>query len=95
MEQFRKDILNFLESEYNDAYTFRFEVWAGTPKLVNGKLKCEEQNNLRIKITPQYERYINDDGVKYILNFYNSKEYLEDRKQYRWQKELIDMIEGS
>jgi hypothetical protein len=33
--------------------------------------------------------------MNFIYMLYDKQGYLEDRKQYKWQKELIDMIEGS
>jgi hypothetical protein len=33
--------------------------------------------------------------MQYIFSWYINGAYMGERNQYRWQKELIDMIEGS
>ena len=97
MEQFCKDIIEFLQSEYNDAYTFKLERYlerycAQPPQFKPFNI---ERLSLIIDITPVYRKIITDDSLQYIFKLYLEDEFLDDRKQYLWQKELVDMIEGS
>jgi hypothetical protein len=83
--QFCEDILKFLKSEYNDSYEFSIEE-----KLNQFSSTIE----LRIK-SGGYTRIIINNYMDYFHELYRRREYLEDRDQFRWQKELIDLVEGS
>ena len=50
---------------------------------------------LSIKMSLIYSLTIVHESMMYIYDHYCSQEYIGERNQYRWQKELIDMIEGS
>ena len=54
----------------------------------------KERIELKIEMSPRYRLTICTDSMHYLFKLFMEGEYLEDRKQYRWQKELIDMIEG-
>lgn len=85
MKQFCKDVLDFLESEYNDAYEFKLEL----------KETMTSQNaELRIK-SNSYTRIIANCYMQYFYKRYLEKEYLQENNQFRWQKELIDLIENN
>lgn len=88
MKQFCKEVLKFLQSEYNDSYRFEIEYCNARPPI------CEIVK-LTIETSPQFKMIITNDSMQYLFGWYLSGEFIEERKQYRWQKELIDMIEGS
>jgi hypothetical protein len=85
MKQFCKDLLDFLWSEYNDAYEFKLEL---------RETMTSEQAELRIR-SDNYTRVIASCYMQYFYRVYLEKEYIQERKQFKWQKELIDLIEGS
>ena len=91
MKQFCEDVVKFLESEYNDSYRFEIKRWVAVPpKLVQNPERAE----LIITINPHYKLTIVHESMWYLFGWYRSGEFIEERHQYRWQKELIDMIEG-
>jgi hypothetical protein len=83
--EFCKQVLDFLRAEYQDAYTFEIEFYEsfGRYEVV-----------LRIK-NSGFIRTIGNEYMDYFYTLYHRGQFLEDRKQYLWQKELIDLIEGS
>ena len=92
MDQFCKDVLDFLQSVYSDAYEYKIRRWVAAPNyLVPGGEKVE----LTIKINTMYRLIVTQENMNYLFNLYKGKEYIEERKWWLWQKELIDMIEGS
>ena len=93
VEQFCKDVIDFLQSEYNDAYQFKIHRYIALPPQFKPFNKARVE--LHINIGKHYVLKIVNDNMQYLFDLYKSKEYIKDRKQYRWQKELIDMIEGS
>ena len=93
MGDFCKSVIDFLQSEYNDGYSFRIERYMALPPEFRPFNK--ERIELKIDISPVYKITICDDSMRYLFKLYLEGEFLEDRKQYRWQKELVDMIEGS
>lgn len=91
MKQFCEEVLKFLKSEYNDAYQFEIECHLVVPpQILPNKYRAE----LTIKMNPGYNLKIVNESMQYLFGYYLSGEFLKDREQYRWQKELIDMIEG-
>lgn len=84
-KQFCEDVLKFLKSEYNDGYEFNIELkqdlWSSTVEL---KIKSGGFTNT---IISSY--------MSYFFELYRQKEFIEERSQFKWQKELIDLIEGS
>lgn len=85
IKQFCVDVLKFLESEYNDSYRFTIE-------LSEQMHSCTAE--LKIK-SGGFTRIIASSYLNYFYELYKHNEFIEERKQYRWQKELIDLIEGS
>jgi hypothetical protein len=82
--EFCKQVLDFLRAEYQDAYTFEIEYYESF--AVNDSV-------LRIK-NSGFIRTISNEYMNYFYSLYRQGQLLEDRKQYLWQKELIDLIEG-
>lgn len=91
MEQFCKDVLDFLESEYNDSYDFELKRRVTMPARLGGD---NEHLELVIKMSRSYQLVLVDYSMKYLFGCYRAGEFIKERNQYRWQKELIDMIEG-
>ena len=92
MRNFCNEVIKYLESEYDDSYQFEARVWTALPNgLING---TNEKAELIIKMSPHYRLIISNESMFYLLGWYLSGEYIGERNQYRWQKELIDMIEG-
>ncbi len=92
MEGFCKNVIDFLQSEYNDGYSFKIERYMALPPEFRPFNK--ERVELKIEVSPRYRITIGNDSMHYLFELFMTGEFLEDRKQYRWQKELIDMIEG-
>ena len=92
MRQFCEEVLKFLRSEYNDSYQFEVKCWLCAPPRL-GVLN-NEKAELTITMSPCYRLIIVNENMQYLLGCYLSGEFIEERSQYRWQKELIDMIEG-
>lgn len=92
MKQFCDDVLKFLQSEYDDSYQFEIELRRVCPP---GLVLNNEAVVLTIKMSPCYKLKITEDAMQYIFSWYINGAYMGERNQYRWQKELIDMIEGS
>lgn len=93
MGSFCEKVIDFLQSEYNDGYSFKIERYMALPPEFRPFNK--ERIELKIDISPRYRITICDDSMRYLFKLYLEGEFLEDRKQYKWQKELLDMIEGS
>ena len=83
-----QDVLKFLESEYSDSY--QFELTYCTSLDSN-----KDTAKLSIRIAPRYIKVINTDWMYVIFGWYTNGTFIKERNQYRWQKELIDIIEGS
>lgn len=91
--KFYDAVLDFLRSEYSDAYNFKIERYTALPPALNPFNR--ERVELKIDISPMYRLTIVNDSMTYLFKLYCDGTFLEDRGQYLWQKELIDMIEGS
>lgn len=87
MKQFCEEVLKFLRLEYDDSYQFEVECRIARPSI-------GEMAELTITMNPGYKLKIVNDSMQYIFGWYLSGDYIGERNQYRWQKELIDMIEG-
>lgn len=92
MKQFCEEVLKFLESEYGDAYKFEINHWISLPGWLvpGGKEKAE----LTIKMNPHYQLTIVNENMQYLFGRYRDGEFIEERNQYRWQMELVAMIDG-
>lgn len=91
MKQFCKEVLAFLNSVYNDAYEFNIECYA---IIANELTPNNAKATLTITVGPGYKIVIDDTIMRYLFNLYQSNEFIKERGQYLWQKELIDTIEG-
>ena len=87
MKKFCKNVLDFLQSEYDDSYRFEIEYRIARQPV-------GEMAELTIVVSPNYKLKIVNDSMYYLFGWYLNGEFIEERNQYRWQKELIDMIEG-
>lgn len=92
MKQFCEEVLKFLKSEYDDAYQFEIKCWLVCPPRLG--VPSNEKAELTITMSPGYKLVIVNDNMQYLLGWYFSGEFIKERNQYRWQKELVDMIEG-
>ena len=90
--EFCEDVVEFLESEYNDSYRFEVRRWVAMPcGLIQGN---NEKAELVIKMGPHYQLVVVNENMQYLFGRYRDGEFIEERGQYLWQKELVDMIEG-
>ena len=87
MNQFCLDVLEFLNSEYGDGYEFSIEK--------TKSLNTEDSVALTIKVGRGYFIKADNRSMMFVYGCYRSGEYIGEHNQYRWQKELIDIIEGS
>lgn len=86
-KQLAKEVLEFLKSQYNDDYQFIFNVSYNFDGDEEIWLSVCDKNGKGLKV-------ITDNFLRYIFNI-TPMEYIEERKIWLWQKELIDEIEGS
>lgn len=93
MNRFCQDVIDFLNSEYSDAYDFKLEKRTTLPPPFS--YHYPPKLELSVKLDRCYTLKITNDSMQYLFSLYNSGEYIQERKQWRWQKELVDMIEGS
>ena len=82
--QFCEDVLKFLKSEYNDSYEFSIELKQD---------RFSSTIELRIK-TGKFTRIIINSYMEYFYELYRRRTYIEERDQFKWEKELTDLIEG-
>lgn len=82
--QFCNDVLKFLRSEYSDAYKFTIELYEQMHS-------CTAE--LKIK-SSGFTRIISKCYMNYFYELYKHGDFISERNQFRWQKELIDLIEG-
>jgi hypothetical protein len=92
MKQFCEEVLKYLKSEYDDSYEFEIKCWLCAPPRLG--VPNNEKAELSIKMGRGYEYILTDKSMYYLFGCYRDGEYIGERNQYRWQKELIDMIEG-
>ena len=86
--QVAKEILTFLKSQYSrDTFDFKFNVEYNVDDEVEIWLNVCDKSGKVIKV-------ITNDFLRYIFSI-TPVEYIEERKMWLWQKELIDEIEGS
>ena len=86
--QVAKEILSFLDSQYGRAiFEFKFNVEYNIDGEVEIWLNVCDKDGKVVKV-------ITNDFLRYIFNI-EPMEYIEERKMWLWQKELIDEIEGS
>lgn len=86
MNQFCIDVLEFLKSEYSDAYEYNMEV---THNIFGATAE------LSIRIGKSYTVKIGNTSMTYLYKLYRTGTFIKERGQWEWQKELVDIIEGS
>ena len=91
--RFCQDVIDFLQAEYNDAYEYRLEKHVALPPSLAPYVFPKIE--LWVKFGPHYTLKIVSENMQYLFGLYNSGEYIQERGQWKWQKELVDMIEGS
>ena len=81
------EVIKFLEDDYGSDFfdTFNLErtIDAHSDSIV-----------LIIKVTPRYAIKISTNSMKYLFELYCAGDFIPERGQFTWQKELVDMIEG-
>jgi hypothetical protein len=88
VKQLAEEVLEFLESQYGrNTFDFKFNASYNVDGDVEIWLNVCAKNGKVIKV-------ITNNFLKYIFNI-RPMEYIEERKMWLWQKELIDEIEGS
>ncbi len=88
VKQLAKEVLEFLDSQYDrNTFKFRFDVSYSFDGDEEIWLNVYDKDGKVIKV-------ITNNFLKYIFNI-TPMEYIEERKMWLWQKELIDEIEGS
>lgn len=87
MKQFCEDVLKFLLSEYNDSYNFAITCQTTMWDI-------DDVVELLVEINSHYKIIVSNGSMKDLFYWYLNDEFIHERNQYRWQKELIDMIEG-
>ena len=88
VRQLAMEVLEFLNSQYDsNTFKFRFDVSYSFDGDEEIWLNVCDKNGKVIKV-------ITSSFLKYIFNI-RPMEYIEERKMWLWQKELIDEIEGS
>ena len=88
VEQAAKEVLEFLNSQYGrNTFDFKFNVSYNFDADEEIWLNVCDKDGKVIKV-------ITNEFLKYIFNI-EPMEYIEERKMWLWQKELIDEIEWS
>ena len=88
MEQFCEDLIEFLKSQYSDTFYFDVTVCPTIDGLRDIELRI-------VMDTYSSTKTINSKVMDNIYRLYKSGLYYPERGEFAWQKELIDMIEGS
>jgi hypothetical protein len=88
---FCDDVIKFLESEYNDSYQFEIKRRAALP---GNLIANHEKAELTVRFNRCCSLILVDENMQYLFGRYRDGEFIKERNCYRWQKELIDMIEG-
>ena len=88
VKQVAKEVLEFLDAQYGrNTFDFTFNVSYSFDADEEIWLNVCDKDGKAIKV-------ITNDFLRHILNI-TPMEYIEERKMWLWQKELIDEIEGS
>ena len=87
MIKFCNDIIEFLNSEYNDGYDFNVEITHHMFGEATAELYVNIDKSIMLKVPAN--------SINYLYQLYIDGKFIEERNQFSWQKELIDMIEGS
>jgi hypothetical protein len=87
MREFCEKVLEFIKSEYSDSYDFKIDLYK--------EFGTQDRIELSIKINSTYTVKVTSDYMYHLFILYKAGTFIEERSQYVWQKELIDIIEGS
>ena len=85
MKGFCKELLEFLHNEYADSYQFDVTVHQSMSKITAVLL---------VKYGKGYIEMLDRDLMEWLYELYCKNEYIEEQKMYKWQYELVDLIEG-
>ena len=90
--QFLEDVEVFLHSQYPEEYEFETKSYIALPPQFAPFNKTRME--LVINSKP-YKKIIVNENMQKIYEMYKTGYYYPERGEFEWQKELIDMIEGS
>lgn len=86
--KFSKEVLEFLQTKYGDAYTFKIECNYASPK------HWRPEYTLDIKISPSYTIRIANDYFYHLYDLYEAKVTNTVRNLHMWKVKLIEIVEG-
>lgn len=90
MIEFCNKVKQFLESQYDDTYQFELERYIALPN------KFAPFNKERVTLKIWCDNFLSRTySIEHLYRLYESGYYYPERGEFAWQKELIDMIEGS
>lgn len=89
--QFIKIVKEFLNNQYNDSYKFKVERHIA----LSNKFAPFNKERIILKIFYKDEKIPIVHHIEHIYNAYKNGYFYPERGEFEWQKELIDMIEGS
>ena len=89
--QFIKRVKEFLDNQYNDSYEFKVERHIA----LSNKFAPFNKERIILKIFYKDEKIPIVHHIEHLYRLYESGHYYPERGEFEWQKELIDMIEGS
>lgn len=92
--QFLEDVKAFLYSQYPEGYEFETKRYIALPPQLAPYYVKHARLELIVSSKP-YKKTIVNDNMQHIYELYKSGYYYPERGEFAWQKELIDMIEGS
>ena len=90
--QFLEDVKAFLYSQYPEEYEFETRRYIALPP------QFASFNKTRMELvisTKPYKKTIVNENMQKLYEMYKTGYYYPERGEFEWQKELIDMIEGS
>lgn len=89
--QFIKRVREFLNNQYNDSYKFKVERHIA----LSNKFAPFNKERIILKIFYEDEKIPIVHHIEHLYRLYELGYYYPERGEFAWQKELIDMIEGS
>lgn len=89
--QFIKRVREFLNNQYNDSYKFKVERHIA----LSNKFAPFNKERIVLKIFYKDDKIPIIHHIEHLYRLYELGYYYPERGEFAWQKELIDMIEGS
>ena len=86
--KFSKEVLEFLQTKYGDAYTFKIECNYESPK------HWRPEYTLSVKISPSYTIRIANDYFYHLYELYEAKVTNITLNLHMWKVELMEIVEG-